>query len=50
MTPKKWPNTNLGWHRYYVTRFNEYQDPEAGVMADVYLLYHLAFGDSPVQA
>lgn len=39
----KFPNTRLGWHKYYVNRFNKYHHPDADFMACYFLLLHLAF-------
>ncbi len=38
----KYPNTNLGWHKYYVNRFNRNQHPDAAYLACLYLFFHLA--------
>lgn len=39
----RFPNTRLGWHKYYVNRFNKSQHPDAEHLAMAYLLLHLAF-------
>lgn len=39
----RWPNTNWGWHRYYVSRFNKTEHYHAEYLAMLYLLFHLAF-------
>ena len=46
----KFPNSNWGWHRYYVNRFNKTQHPDAAYLATLYFLFHLAFGDQIVPA
>lgn len=43
----RYPNTRLGWHKYYVARFNKTQHPDAEYQAMVYLLLHLAFEGTP---
>ena len=47
---KRYPSTNWGWHRYYVNRFNKNQHPDAEYLANLYYLFHLAFGDRIVPA
>lgn len=47
---KRYPSSNLGWHRYYVSRFNKTGSKDAGLLADLYLLFHLAFGDERIPA
>jgi hypothetical protein len=47
---KRWPNTNMGWHEYYVRWFNKIQAAAALYLADLYLLFHLAFGDERISA
>lgn len=44
------PNTNWGFHRYYVNRFNKNQNPDAEYLAMLYLFFHLAFGDERIPA
>lgn len=34
-------NTNLGWHNYYVARFNKTQHPDAAYLAMLYLFFAL---------
>jgi len=46
----RFPNTNWGWHRFYVDRFNKTQSPAAEYLATMYLYMHLAFGDTLVAA
>lgn len=48
--PRSYPSSNWGWHRYYVNRFNKSQHKDAGYLADLYLLYHLAFGEERIPA
>ena len=38
---KHWPYTHLGWHQYYVKRFNKNEHPDAAYLAMVYLFLHL---------
>ena len=40
------PVTRLGWHQYYVNRFNKHQHPDQEYLAMLYLFLHLAF-ESP---
>jgi hypothetical protein len=40
--------TRLGWHKYYVHRFNKTQDPQAAHLACWYYLLHLEEKDEPV--
>jgi len=47
---KSYPNTNLGWHRFYVARFNKTGSLGAEYLATMYLYMHLAFGDTLVAA
>lgn len=42
-TKSKFPNSRLGWHKYYVNRYNRYGHPDAAYLAMVYLFLHLAF-------
>jgi hypothetical protein len=35
------PTSYLGWHRYYVNRFNKTEHPDAAFLAMVYLFLHL---------
>lgn len=44
------PNTNWGWHRYYVNRFNRHQHPDAAYLACLYHLFHLAFSNAKIPA
>ena len=37
------PVTRLGWHKYYVNRFNRYGHPDQAYLAMVYLFLYLAF-------
>lgn len=48
--PRGYPSTNLGWHDYYVRRFNLTQNPDAAYLACLYLMFHLAFGDERIPA
>lgn len=41
MSIRNTPITRIGWHRYYVKRFNKTELPEAEQMACWYLLLHL---------
>jgi hypothetical protein len=45
-TPSKYPNTNIGWHKYYTNRFNRHGHPDAAYLAMVYLFLHLAHEES----
>lgn len=40
------PNDRMGWHSYYVQRFNKTGDKQAEVLAMWYLLLSLAFDES----
>ena len=40
----KYPNTRVGWHNYYVKRYNKSKHLDALQLACWYLLLHLAFG------
>ena len=42
---KKYPNTRLGWHKYYVNRFNKNGSWYAEWLALSYLMHYLAFGE-----
>jgi hypothetical protein len=35
-------NTRLGWHEYYVARYNKTLDPQAAHLAMWYLFLHLS--------
>ncbi len=39
--PARRPCTNIGWHDYYVRRFNQRQHPDAAHLAMFFLLLHL---------
>lgn len=39
--------TRLGWHEYYVARFNKTNDPQACVLAMWYLFLHLCEDAQP---
>lgn len=47
MTPtrhgKNKPISRMGWHRFYVNKFNKKPHPDTEQMALWYLLLHLAF-------
>lgn len=47
---KRYPNTNMGWHEYYVRRFNKTGAATSLYLADLYLLFHLAFGNERIPA
>ena len=47
---KSYPATNLGWHDFYVARFNKTGSPAAEYLASLYLFFHLAFGDTVIPA
>lgn len=42
---RNYPSTHLGWHKYYVNRFNRYEHPDAAYLACLYLFFHLAETD-----
>lgn len=42
---RKYPNSHIGWHEYYVKRFNLNQHPDAAYLAMVYPFFHLAHND-----
>ena len=42
---KNYPNDNMGWHKYYVNRFNRHRNPDAAYLAMVYLVLHLSKED-----
>lgn len=44
---RKYPNTRIGWHKYYVNRFNKNRHPHAAELAMVYLFLHLASEEHP---
>jgi hypothetical protein len=46
MKTKKYPNTRLGWHKYYVNRFNKSGSWYAEWLALSYLMHYLAFGEA----
>ena len=46
----RYPNTAWGWHRYYASRFNKNESPDAAYLAILNLFFHLAFGDEKVPA
>lgn len=50
MKRSRYPNTTLGWHKYYVRRFNKTQHPDAEYLACLYHFFHLAFGDAVIPA
>lgn len=39
---KSYPTSHLGWHLYYVKRFNKTEHPDAAYLALVYLNFHYA--------
>ena len=39
-------NTNMGWHHYYVKRFNKHQQPDAALLAMLYLFRALRDGET----
>lgn len=39
-----------GWYRYYAARYNKTQSPDAMYLAQINLLFFLAFGDDAVAA
>lgn len=41
----KFPSTYLGWHRYYVTRYNDTEHPDACYLAVLYLFFALREGE-----
>lgn len=41
--PKKLPNTRIGWHRHFATKFNKNENPRTEQMSLWYLFLHLAF-------
>lgn len=43
INPKKLPNTRIGWHRYFATKFNKNENPRTAQMSLWYLFLHLAF-------
>ena len=45
MTKARYPTTRLGWHKYYVARFNKTEHWQAEQLAMWYLFLHLAFDD-----
>lgn len=44
------PSNAWGWHRYYVSRFNKTEHPDAAYLAMLNLFFHLAFGDERTPA
>ena len=38
---RKLPNSNAGWFRYYVRRFNKFQHPDQAHLAMFYLMLAL---------
>lgn len=50
-TKVRFPNSNMGWHKYYVKRFNKDGNPYSLYLAMLYFTYYLAFGDDrPIPA
>jgi hypothetical protein len=47
---KRYPNTKLGWHEYYVRRLKTTEAPAALCLAALCLLLHLAFGNDRIPA
>lgn len=47
---RRYPNTNLGWHKHYVRRFNKTEHPDAEYLACLYLFFHLAFENDKIPA
>lgn len=41
--PKKLPNTRIGWHRHFATKFNKNENPQTAQLSLWYLFLHLAF-------
>jgi hypothetical protein len=39
-------NSHIGWHRYYVARFNKSQHPDAALLAMYYLFLALRDGEA----
>jgi hypothetical protein len=39
-------NSNLGWHRYYVERFNKTESPDTCYLAMLYLFFALRDGET----
>lgn len=48
--PGRFPNSNWGWHRYYVNRYEKHRSQEALYLAMLYYLFYLAFGDERIPA
>lgn len=42
---KSYPVTHIGWHVYYVKRFNKNLHPDAAYLAMLYLFFHLAYNE-----
>lgn len=38
---RSYPTSNLGWHKYYIRRFNKTEHPDACYLACLYLYFHL---------
>ena len=47
---RRYPSTSSGWYRYYERRFNKTECPDAMYLAQLNLLFFLAFGDDCVAA
>lgn len=45
-----WPANALGWHLYYVARFNKSLCPDAEYMAMLNFIFYLAFDNEVVPA
>jgi hypothetical protein len=44
---RAYPVTHLGWHLFYVARFNKTQHPDAAYLACLHLNFHYAYGGEP---
>lgn len=42
MRKTPYPVSRMGWHKYYVNRFNKTQHPDAAILACWYMYLHLA--------
>lgn len=45
---KRYPVSSLGWHQYYVRRFNKTLHPDAEYLAVLYLFFALRDEDAQV--
>lgn len=43
--PKGMPCTSLGWYRHYAKQFNKTESPGLMYLAQLNLLFYLAFGE-----